>query len=102
MYLETSGDILNIVLAFAILWIAVVLTIVLWQVGSVAVGIRRIVRSGEEKLAAIDDMLGVVREKLASTSTALAMLVEIAREGVTWFRAREERPGFTRKTKRRA
>ncbi len=103
MYLETSGDILNIVLAFAIAWLTIILSLILWEVGSIAVGIRRMVRSVEKKLDAVDELVNVIRDRIVATSSSFGSFFEVARDGINWVRSREGRAAAaSRRPKRRA
>lgn len=94
MYLETSRDILNLVLAFGVLWLVVLLTWLLWHVIGIVRGVHETLEDFRNRLRAVDDVLQLIREKLESTSTYLGLLVDVVKEGIHWFRAKEDPSSF--------
>ena len=98
MYLQTSADILNLVLALAVLWIVFLLSWFLWNAISIVRSIRGTIHELQERLQMIDDVVRLAREKLESTSTYLGLLVDVIREGMSWMRTRESAPTFRKKS----
>ena len=102
MYLNTSGDLLNYILALAIVWLVVLLTWLLWRALSIMRGIERVVDDVEERVRSVDAVLHMIREKLESTSTYLGLLVDVVKEGIHWFRSKDGgEPSFKRKSMRK-
>ncbi len=101
MYLETSGDILNIVLAVGILWLVILLSWLLWHVIGIVRGVHETLEDFRNRLRAVDDVLQLIREKLESTSTYLGLLVDVVKEGMHWFRQKQDEPIFRKKTIKR-
>ena len=94
MYLETSSDILNLVLAFGVLWLVILLSWLLWHVIGIVRGVHATLEDFRNRLRAVDEVLQLIREKLESTSTYLGLLVDVVKEGVRWFRDKEDAPEF--------
>ena len=89
MSFTTSGDLLNYVLAFAVIWLVILLSWLLWYAISVVRTVKNMVDDVTERVRMVDEVLHLIREKLESTSTYLGLLVDIIREGISWFRERE-------------
>jgi hypothetical protein len=66
VYLETSKDILNLVLAFCALWFTAFLCWLLWYVISILRDVTAVVREIHEKIAAIDRAVHAAKEKIES------------------------------------
>jgi hypothetical protein len=94
---NTSGDFLNYAVAFAVIWIVVLLTWFLWYAISIVRTAKRTVNDVQDKIRIVDDLLHLIREKLESTSTYLGLLVDIIREGMVWFRERDGDSSFSSK-----
>ncbi|MBI4276385.1 hypothetical protein HY629_00940 [Candidatus Uhrbacteria bacterium] len=97
MYLDTSRDILNIVLSIAIIWLTVLLSWILWYILQIARGMRNVVEDIKDKVGVVGDVLHRIREKLESTSTYLGLLVDVVKEGLTWVRERGAKRSAKRK-----
>lgn len=101
MYIESSGDILNLVLSFGVLWLVILLSWLLWHVIGIVRGVHETLEDFRNRLRAVDEVLQLIREKLESTSTYLGLLVDVAKEGVRWFRDKEDAPSFRARTIRK-
>ncbi len=100
MYLETSRDILNLVLAFGVLWLVILLTWLLWHVIGITRAVHATLEDFRNRLRAVDEVLQLIREKLESTSTYLGLLVDVVKEGIRWFRDKEDAPFRARTIKK--
>jgi len=74
--LNTSKDILYLVLSFCILWITVFICWLLYYFISTVGGVRKIVKGVEDKVAKVDALLNLVKEKVEHSATYLGLLVE--------------------------
>ena len=86
--LETSQDIFYIVLAFSILWFTIFLS---WAVFYLAMIFRQTnitIREFRNKLNFLDTLLKTIKDKLESSSSHLAFLVEAVREAVRFLSER--------------
>ncbi|MFZ2189990.1 MAG: hypothetical protein WA057_00235 [Candidatus Magasanikiibacteriota bacterium] len=72
--LETSQDLLYIVLSLSILWFTVFLCWLLYQAARVLRNINKITESVIQKLEMIADAVGFIREKVDSLSGKMGMV----------------------------
>ncbi len=99
MYLETSRDILNLVLSFGVLWLVILLSWLLWHVIGITRAVHATLEDFRNRLRAVDEVLQLIREKLESTSTYLGLLVDVVKEGIRWMRDRgDTETPFVRKS----
>lgn len=92
---NTSGDLLNYVLAFAVIWVVILISWLLWYAISVVRTIKNAVDEVTERVRMVDEVFHLIREKLESTSTYLGLLVEIIKDGFVWFRERDRGTSFS-------
>lgn len=71
MYLESSKDILFLVLAFCALWFTAFVCWLLWYVISILRDASKVIEEIHEKIAAIDHAVHAVRERLESSFGSL-------------------------------
>lgn len=74
MYLETSQDILYLVLAFCALWFTLFVCWALWYVISIMRVASRVLNEIHDKIAAIDHAVHAVREKVESSLGSVAVV----------------------------
>ncbi len=67
MYLESSKDILNLVLAFCALWFTAFVCWLLWYVIGILRDASRVIHEIHEKISAIDRAVHAAREKIESS-----------------------------------
>jgi hypothetical protein len=98
--LESSKDILNIVIAFSVAWVALFL-------GWTFFYIMQIVRQGSiaikelrDKIKIVDSILKTIKEKLEHTSSHMSFLVEAVRDILKFVQATKERRA-TKRTSRK-
>ena len=96
--LETSRDLLNIILAFAILWITIFVCWGLWYMISMLRNFSRITTSLRKKMETVDKILDLVKEKLEKGSNHMAVLADSAIKLVGFFL---DKQGAGRKTSRK-
>ncbi len=101
MYLESSRDILNLVLALGALWLVILLSWLFWHVIGIVRAAHETLEDFRNRLRAVDEVLHLIREKLESTSTYLGLLVDVVKEGIRWFRDKEDAPFRARSIKKK-
>src|SRR3989344_5017668 len=83
--LETSKDLLYIVIAFAVLWLTVFFCWALYYVISMLRNMSKITVSVREKLELVDKILKLVKDKLEKGSNHMAVLADSAIKLVGFF-----------------
>mgnify|MGYP001560257054 CR=1 FL=1 len=78
MFLTSSQDLLNIVLALAILWFTVFLCWLLYQAGRVLRNANDIVESIAEKLELITEAIQFIKDKVDSMSSHMGVVGRMA------------------------
>jgi biopolymer transport protein ExbB/TolQ len=67
VYIESSKDILFIVLAFCALWFTAFVCWLLWYVIHILRDISRVMEEIEERIAAIDDAVRIAKERIEAS-----------------------------------
>lgn len=94
--LETSTDLLLIVLAFCALWLTVFISWVIYYFAQILRQANQLITDFRERLSLIDTVLKTIKEKLESSSSHLAFLVEGVRELLKYLQERKSRQGVKR------
>ncbi|PIS05641.1 MAG: hypothetical protein COT81_00140 [Candidatus Buchananbacteria bacterium CG10_big_fil_rev_8_21_14_0_10_42_9] len=76
--LETSGDLLRVVIAFAILWIAIFTCWAIYYFAMILRNANIMLKSFNDKMALLDKILKLVHEKLESSAGHLGLIAESA------------------------
>lgn len=92
-----SSDILNIVLAFAVLWVGIMAGWAGWYLVQILRDVRHLTGSTREKIERVGLLLHDVREKLNSYSTYLALLGQGAVEVIGYLRDKKEKKAAPKK-----
>lgn len=79
MFLDSSKDILFLVLAFSILWFTAFLCWALYYVISILRDASRLIEDVREKLDAIDNAIQGVRDKLTKGASSLSVMASGAK-----------------------
>ena len=74
--LETSRDLLNIMIAFAVLWVTVFVCWALYYVISMMRSVSRITGGVRKKMETVDKILDLVKEKLEKGSNHFGMMAD--------------------------
>ncbi len=89
--LETSKDLLYVVIAFCILWITVFICWLLYYFISIIGNVRGIVKSVKEKIDKVDELLNLVKEKVEHSATYLALMVEGVGKLIDYLKERKSK-----------
>lgn len=81
--IESSKDILNLVLAFSVLWVAIFLSWFLFYLGETTKNINKIIVETEEKIHSLFSAIDFIRDKMGLLSSAVSYLVQgfVGRDG---------------------
>lgn len=74
--LNTSKDLLYVVLSICIIWLTVFMCWLLYYFISIIGGIRKIVRNVEDKIEKVDNLLSIIKDKIEHSAGYLTVMVE--------------------------
>lgn len=96
MFLESSKDILNLAIAFAILWIAIFICWAMYYLIVMLKNVSKMTVSVREKLELVDNILKLVKDKLETGSNHMAMVTDTVIK-LAGFMMEKQRSGATKK-----
>ncbi len=74
----SSKDIINIVLAFAILWLAIFMAWAIYYLAMILKEFRKIIADFRKTIDLVEGLIIILKEKLEHTSSYMKLLVETA------------------------
>ena len=74
--LDTSKDLLYLVISFCLIWITVFICWLLYYFIAIIGGVKKIIKGVEDKIEKVDALLNLVKEKGEHSATYLGLLVE--------------------------
>ncbi len=86
---NTSKDLLYLVIAFCILWLTVFMCWLLYYFISIIGSVRRLVKSAEDKVNKIGEVIETLKDKINHSATHLALIVEGVSKLVDYFKSRK-------------
>ena len=89
--LETSTDLLKIVIAFCVLWFTVFICWAMYYLVMMLKDFSRMTRSVREKLEVVDKILKLVKDKLEKGSDHMAILADSAIKLVGFFMEKQKK-----------
>jgi hypothetical protein len=97
MFIETSKDLLYIVLAFCILWLTVFVSWLLYYVIALARDAESLVRQIRGAVEKVDSLANALHSKMERSATSLALMAQAVKEVIVW--AVKERAAMSREEK---
>jgi len=94
--LETSKDLLFVVLAFCILWLTIFLSWLLYYVISIVRDAESLVRQIKGAVEKVDQLAHTVREKFEHSAASFTLVAQAVKELIVWAmqeRAKKRTPG---------
>ncbi len=88
--LETSKDLLNLVIAFCVLLFTVFLVWIMYYLVIILKNAQQLVAGIKKKFDILDEILKTVKEKIENTSSYLALLAEGLKQLLHFFKERKE------------
>ncbi|HDQ22754.1 MAG TPA: hypothetical protein ENN28_02140 [Candidatus Uhrbacteria bacterium] len=88
--IENSKDILYIVLAFAVLWLAIFMAWAIYYMAMILREIKKAMTDVRKKIELLEKVLMVFKEKLESTSSHVRLLIETAINVAEFIKDRKE------------
>lgn len=86
---ESSKDILYYVIAFCVLWFTIFICWLLFQFISIMSKMRRLVKSIQEKVEKVDEIINLVKDKIEHSATYLGVIVEGVGKLVSYFKEKK-------------
>ncbi len=83
--ITSSGDILNLVLAIAIVIFTTFIVIAIYYLISSIKGVYRIIHRLESSVSKVEDLIELIKGKVSSTSGHLLMFVELAKQAISFI-----------------
>lgn len=99
--LETSKDLLFVVIAFAILWFTVFVCWALYYVIVMLRNVSKITISIREKMEVVDKILKLVKDKLEKGSSNMAMISDTAIKLAGFFMEKQKKSTAKSKKKKK-
>lgn len=97
--LDSSKDILNILLGFSITAVAVMFSVLLYNLIMIIRDFRNLSKSAREKMEAIDgvirsskQVIATVQEKLDHSSAYIGILIELVSKIVDYLKSNKNKP----------
>lgn len=82
--LETSKDLLFVVLAFCILWLTIFLSWLLYYVISIVRDAESLVRQIKGAVEKVDQLAHTVREKFEHSAASFTLVAQAVKELIVW------------------
>ena len=82
--LETSKDLLFVVLAFCILWLTVFLSWLLYYIISIVRDAEALVRQVKGAVEKVDQLAHTVREKFENSAASFTLVAQAVKELIVW------------------
>ena len=82
--LETSKDLLFVVLALCVLWLTIFMSWLMYYVISIVRDAERIVRLVKSAAVKIDDIAQGIQDRLDKSAASFSLVAHALREVVTW------------------
>ncbi|HPA25990.1 MAG TPA: hypothetical protein PLK76_04510 [bacterium] len=74
--LNTSKDLLFVVLSICIIWLTVFMCWLLYYFISIIGGVKKIIKNLEDKIEKIDNLLSLIKEKIEHSTSYLTLMVD--------------------------
>ncbi len=99
--LESSKDILNIVIAFSVLWFTLFVT---WTIFYVAMILRSAYRASKKLVSVVDgvqEVVDTIKEKLHTSAAQVATLVEVGKQVTDYVQEKKKKRTARKSTKKK-
>lgn len=96
-FLESSKDILYIVIAFCVVWLTIFLCWFVYSLVRILREVNHTMRDARHVLEVLDRFLNFVKDKVEKSSSYLFVIIEIVRQIITSFiQRKKDSPNKTR------
>lgn len=102
MLIETSKDLLYVVLAFCVLWLTVFLSWLLYYVIAITRDMESLLRKVSGAVEKVDHLAKVVQDKMERSATSLTLMAQAVKEIIVWaIQERSKMAAGERKTSKK-
>lgn len=84
MFIETSKDLLFVVLAFSVLWITIFLSWLLYYLIAIVRDAELLVRQIKSAVAKVDELAHAAHEKMERSAASFTLIAQAVKELVVW------------------
>jgi hypothetical protein len=84
MFIESSKDMLFIVLAFCVLWLTIFLSWLLYYVIAIVRDTESLVRQVKHAIEKIDELAHTAHEKMERSAASFTLIAQALKEVVSW------------------
>jgi hypothetical protein len=84
MLIETSKDLLYVVLAFCVLWLTIFLSWLLYYVISILRDAESLVRQVRGAVEKVDQLAHAVHDKMERSAASLTLIAQAVKELIVW------------------
>jgi len=88
--LQTSQDLLFIVIAIAVLWLTIFLSIVLYYLLAIAKEGSNIIKDWKERFKKIDEVVNLIKGKIERSISSFAVLAEAIKQIVEFLKIKKQ------------
>ncbi len=96
--IQTSKDLLFIVIAIAITWLTIFLSIILYYFFTIVRQGSKIAKGWQERFAKIDDLINLAKEKIVSSAFSFVALVEAIKQIKNFIKSKKEARNKTKRS----
>ncbi len=97
--IESTKDILYIVIAFCVLWFTIFVCWAVYYVAMILREVRTVMADARQKIALLEKVLMAFKEKLESTSSHMKLLIETALNVAEYIKERKSGKKTAKKKK---
>lgn len=87
----SSQDLFFIVLSFSVLWLTIFIAWLVYYLAMICRQMYLVLKEWRHKIDIIDEFFATLREKIEHSSSHLALLVEITRDLLSYFKERNKK-----------
>ena len=95
--LETSKDVLYIILAFSILWLTVFISFMIYYLIKIFRSADKIISRTENTISKVDDLVDFLKDKIKKSTSHLILLAELIKQGMKLLQDRKEKKEKSKK-----
>lgn len=97
--IETTKDILWLVLSFCILWLTIFICWVIYYIAMILRESKRMIVDVRKKIELVEGLVKAAKEKLERTSSYVRLMVDSIETALHFLKARKEEEGGRKKHK---
>lgn len=84
MFIETSKDLLFVVLAFSVLWLTIFLSWLLYYLIAIVRDAEMLIRQVKNAVGKIDELAHAAHEKMERSAASFTLIAQAVKELVVW------------------